>query len=143
MEEFLGVILKKSILIVEDDQRTLEGLGRLLEKEGYQIYRAATGYEGIQQVKKEHIDLVLLDLKMPGGLSGIDDLRIFRNLRPHLPVVILTAYVSEINIEDAKKYGVKNILSKPIDIKLLKSLINDVLNNGDNCLSKSISERCG
>jgi DNA-binding response OmpR family regulator len=79
-----------NILVVEDETAIADFVQRGLEAEGYSVACAADGLEGEEQALKDDVDLVVLDLMLPGrdGLSVLDTIR---NKKPSLPVIVLTA----------------------------------------------------
>ena len=79
-----------NILVVEDDDRYRNELANLLEKEGYKIYAARNGEAGLEILKKQHIDMVTLDLAMP-KMDGITFYYYLEEtFKTHIPVVIIT-----------------------------------------------------
>jgi CheY-like chemotaxis protein len=80
------------VLVVEDDQDSLEIVTKTLEKGGHVVISAANGWEALLSLDAHHVDVIVLDLMMP-GMNGTAFLRIVRNdqRRKALPVVILTA----------------------------------------------------
>lgn len=80
------------VLVVEDDQDSLEIVAKTLEKGGHHVITAANGWEALLSLDAHHVDVIVLDLMMP-GMNGSAFLRIVRNdqRRKCLPVIILTA----------------------------------------------------
>lgn len=80
------------VLLVEDDADSLDVVSRTIEKAGHVVVPAANGWEGLLALDAHHIDVIVLDLMMP-GMNGASFLRIIRNdqRRKQLPVVVLTA----------------------------------------------------
>jgi len=85
-----------TILIVEDDPDTREIMGRYLTLGGYEHVSASNGWEALLAVDQNHIDLILLDVMMP-GMDGVTFLNILRNAQTkrNTPVVIVTAMSSQ------------------------------------------------
>jgi len=85
-----------TILIVEDDQDTREIMGRYLTLAGYGHVSASNGWEALLAVDQHHIDLIVLDVMMP-GMDGVTFLNILRNAQTkrNTPVVIVTAMSSQ------------------------------------------------
>ena len=83
----------RRILIVEDDDGTREAVARHLQGAGYAVQEAENGWEALLMLDREKIDLIVLDLVMP-GMDGQTFLRILKNSAKHqmIPVVVLTAY---------------------------------------------------
>ena len=101
------------VLVVEDDPDSLEIVTRTLERAGHAAVPAANGWEGLLALDAHHIDVVVLDLMMP-GLNGSAFLRIIRNdqRRKALPVIILTALNSGDALRTVADLGVQEWLLK-------------------------------
>lgn len=95
----------KKVLFIEEDEAVLTIYREALGYKGIQITGAATGKEGLTKVTKEKPDLVVLDLMLPGGISGFDVLEQLKAnpLTKAIPVIVLTNLESEENV--AKKIG--------------------------------------
>ena len=110
------------VLIIDDDAALRDGLAETLGDLGHEARIATSGREGLSLLAAE-IDLVLLDLRMPGGLDGIEVLRRIRDQDGAPPVVILTAYASSENTIEAMRIGAFDHLTKPIGREELRQLI--------------------
>jgi CheY-like chemotaxis protein len=64
---------KPKVLLVDDDRSVLDALGAVIESEGFELVRAADGHEAVENFRQQPIDIVLLDLNMPGHLSASHD----------------------------------------------------------------------
>jgi CheY-like chemotaxis protein len=114
----------KRILIVDDDPSIRYMLSRVLLDEGYETVSAADGCEGLKTAATQEVDLVLLDLKMP-GMNGQETLRELALLRPDLPVIIMTAYPGQKG--EKPLAGVSALLQKPLDFPMLLEAIRKLL----------------
>jgi DNA-binding NtrC family response regulator len=106
--------LKGRILLVEDDETFRGFMQTILEDEGYQVLTAADGLEGLSLLRKESLDLVVSDLKMP-GMSGLE---LFRETRldPNPPLFIfITAFGRVDEAVGAMKEGAVDFLTKPLE----------------------------
>jgi len=112
-----------TILIVDDDAALREGLAETLSDLGHTPRLAASGREGLAALDGD-VDLVLLDLRMPGGMDGIEVLRRIRASRDAPPVVVLTAFASAANTIEAMRLGAFDHLTKPIGRVELKELLS-------------------
>ena len=99
-------------------------LGRVLLDEGYDAPSAANGREGLKMVAAQEVDLVLLDLKMP-GMNGQETLQELNVLRPGLPVIMMTAYPGR--QFDGGLSGMSAWLQKPLDFPMLLEAIKKLL----------------
>jgi len=93
-----------AILIIDDEPHLPHQFARYLRKRGYEVYTAADGEVGLQELQKYTMDLVLLDVRLP-KLGGLEVLARIRELEPELPVVMITAYGDVQNAETAMKLG--------------------------------------
>jgi DNA-binding NtrC family response regulator len=112
-----------AVLIVDDDAALREGLAETLTDLGHAVRTAATGREALAAVAPD-IDAVLLDLRMPGGMDGIEVLRRIRASEDAPPVIVLTAYASPENTIEAMRLGAFDHLVKPIGRDALRSLLD-------------------
>ena len=103
-----------TILVVDDEVGPRESL-RMILKPTYEVYTASNGQEALQFIRREKIDLVTLDLKMP-GISGIDVLKEINKLNADIEVVIITGYGTLTNAVEAIRYGAVDFISKPFNV---------------------------
>lgn len=118
----------KSILVVDDEQDLLDLIEYNLKKEGYAVLKADNGRDGIDLAKKNHPDLILLDIMMPemDGLEVCDELQKDESLK-NTPIVFLTARSDEKTEVRGLDMGADDYLTKPISTTKLVSRINAVL----------------
>lgn len=114
-----------NVLVVEDHEINQIVIETLFEKLGTPVALVSTGEEGVEYVKSNPVDLVLMDLNLP-GIQGDEATAQIKAIKPELPVVALTADV--ITEADAlHKKGLDAVLTKPIDSKELVSMLNTFL----------------
>ena len=111
----------KSILIVEDEAGPRESL-RMILKPFYNILTASDGEQAIRILQAQKVDLVTLDLNMP-GMMGIDVLKEIKRLKPEVEVVIITALVTLPNAQQAIQHGASDFLSKPFHVSEVITVI--------------------
>jgi two-component system, OmpR family, alkaline phosphatase synthesis response regulator PhoP len=104
------------ILIVEDDQALALGMRINLEAEGYEVIHVLNAEKGISLIEGSSIDLVVLDLMLP-GMDGIEALRHIRGYNPRLPVLILTAKSGTEDKVEGLKAGADDYLTKPFHLE--------------------------
>ncbi|QAY73297.1 response regulator transcription factor [Agromyces protaetiae] len=113
------------ILLVEDEAALSEPLAFLLEREGYDVEVAADGRDAIAAFDRENADLVLLDLMLP-GIPGTEVCRELRT-RSTVPIIMLTAKDSEIDIVVGLELGADDYVTKPYSTRELLARIRAVL----------------
>jgi two-component system, NtrC family, response regulator AtoC len=118
-----------SILIIDDEPHLPHQIARFLRKHGYEVYTAADGDRGLQELQKNTIDLLLLDLRLP-GLSGLEILMRIRKSDPEVPVVMLTAYGDVQTAVSAMKLGAFDYLLKGFDLDELLLVVQRALETG-------------
>jgi response regulator RpfG family c-di-GMP phosphodiesterase len=111
-----------SILVVDDEIGPRESL-RMILKPIYEVHTAANGQEALEFINREKVDLVTLDLKMP-GISGIDVLREIRKLQDDIEVVIITGYGTLANAIEAIRYGAVDFISKPFNVAEIIAIVS-------------------
>ena len=107
------------ILIVDDEAAQRETLAGFLKKKGYKTFVAESGPEAIEQVKKNSIDMVLTDLRMP-EMDGAQVLKGVKDINPAIDVIVMTAFGSIEGATAAMKEGAVDFISKPIDLEQLE-----------------------
>ncbi|MCX7983203.1 MAG: sigma-54 dependent transcriptional regulator [Syntrophales bacterium] len=110
------------ILIVDDELNMRLVLSAMLKKEGYSVFTASDGIEALEVIKKEPVDVVVTDLKMP-RLDGMGLLEKVANNYPALPVIIITAHGTVATAVDALKKGAFDYITKPFEQDDLKNVI--------------------
>jgi two-component system NtrC family response regulator len=106
------------ILIVDDEKHYPMIIGEVLREEGYTPFTASSGMEALDILNTQPIDLVLSDVKMP-GMSGIDLLEKAKQIKPDLPVIIMTAFGSVEKAVEAMHKGAYTFISKPFENEAL------------------------
>lgn len=121
--------MNKHIITTDDDPAIRKILQILLRKEGYEVTVCSSGDELLSTLKTNSttVDLVLLDIKMP-GLSGIQVLEILRRTYPAIPVIMLTAFNDLDTGMKAIRLGASDYLAKPVHREVLVESVSRVLN---------------
>lgn len=104
-----------NILLVDDEKMNLKILETILRRDGYQFFEAESGEETLKILERENIDLILLDLMMP-GMDGYQTLeRIKQNLSTSfIPVIIASALKESVDIEKGLELGANDYFTKPL-----------------------------
>jgi DNA-binding response OmpR family regulator len=115
---------RERILVVDDDQQIRESLRKVLQTEGYEVLLAAAGQEGIEIFERRGIDLVLLDINLPGN-SGWEVFGALTSSNPFLPIIIITGREGQQDL--ATLAGVGALMEKPLDVPLLLKAIAELI----------------
>lgn len=121
----------EKIIVIEDEADILEVIEHNLSREGYKVFSATNGDDGLQTVKSEASDLVLLDLMLP----GMDGIEVCRELKSddntkHIPIIMVTAKGEESDIVLGLGIGADDYIVKPFSPKELVSRVKAVLRRG-------------
>ena len=103
--------MQKRILVVDDDKMNLRRTSLILEKQ-YDVLWAESGQEALDKLKGEKVDLILMDIAMP-GMNGIEAFERIKESGMDIPVIFLTASGHEDNVMTAIRMGAANYLKKP------------------------------
>ncbi len=117
---------KSRILVVEDEPSILSGLCDVLTYRGYRVDGVATGEGGLERGLDEAVDLVLLDIMLP-GISGFDVCETLRQERPDLPILMLTARGSEDDVLQGFRSGADDYVTKPFSLAQLLARVEALL----------------
>ena len=112
----------RTILIVEDDRRIAQNVSRSLRGEGYATEVAYEGYAGRQLALERPIDLLVLDINLP-GLNGYEVCRSVRAVKPELPIIMLTALGEIEDKIEGLALGADDYLVKPFDLRELNARV--------------------
>lgn len=108
--------MKEKLLIVDDERGILETLSEILSDEGYFVFQAETAEEAFNIIEKEEVDLVFLDVWLP-GMSGIDAIKQIKERYQELPVIMISGHANVEMAVKAVKIGAFDFLEKPLSIE--------------------------
>lgn len=138
------------VLIIDDEQRILKNTAKILRLEGFQVFTANNGEEGLEKIDQHRPDIILCDIMMP----KIDGYQVLRTLKNHpeiatIPFIFLTAKADPTDFRDGMEGGADDYLTKPFTIKQLinaiktrlakQQTINNVVENKINTLRSNIA----
>jgi two-component system response regulator HydG len=121
-----AVHMRQRVLVVDNEASMRFVLHEVMEREGYEISEASDGDEAVDLVRNREFDLVIMDIRMP-RLNGLEALRQMRQLRPHLVVVMITAYGNETVALEALRSGAYDYFHKPFEIDELRVVVRRAL----------------
>ena len=121
----------RKVLVVDDLYGIRVLLKEVLEKDGYEMYQAANGMQALTILEEHQLDLVLLDVKLP-GMNGLDVLKQIKLRYPHIGVIMMTAYEELDLMKEAKSFGACAHFSKPFEINEVRRIISSCIKNIEN-----------
>src|SRR4030043_2216485 len=114
------------ILIAEDEEITLNNILDTLQDEGYDVSGTKNGADALMKMEKEHFDLLITDIKMP-GLSGMELLEKIKENYPVTEVIIITGFGSIGSAVEAMKKGALDYIAKPFDLDELTMKVKKIM----------------
>jgi excisionase family DNA binding protein len=114
--------VRVSILVVDDEDVTRQFIAGALQMGQRQIVTAATGEEAVEIARQSDLDLVLLDLVMP-GMSGLETFRQLHAIKPDMPVIIVTGYPDSEQVSKVLEIGPVTMINKPLDVSHLQKVV--------------------
>lgn len=112
---------QKTVLVCEDEESNFE-LVRIVLQKRYRLLHAHNGIEAVTLNEDEHPDIILMDIRMP-EMNGLDATRIIKEVNHDTPIVALSAYAFDENINEAKAAGCDDFLAKPFRVEDLLETI--------------------
>lgn len=116
------------ILVIDDEQGIRDLLDTLLRRKGYDVVLADSGRKGLELFRREHPDVIVLDLKMP-EMDGLMVLRQIHSIEPGKPVIILTGAGTGEAEQQVRALGVTEYVEKEFSMHLLGDSLKRLLNN--------------
>lgn len=120
--------MMRRALVVDDDRSMVRTLSDILEMNGWEVRPAYSGTTAVQAAVAEPFDVVLMDVKMP-GLDGVDAFKAMKRARPHIRVVLMTAYAAPDRLSEAQREGAISVMSKPVNIVELFQILAEKLDS--------------
>ena len=115
--------MKIRVLLVDDEEEFVETLAQRLEVRDFDVTTALNGADALERLEREDVDLVVLDLQMP-GVDGISVLRSIKDLKPLVEVIMLTGHATVETAIEGMKLGAFDFLIKPTETEELVEKIN-------------------
>src|ERR671923_2868011 len=106
---------RKTVLVVDDDEGMRDTLTALLKRD-YRVLRASTGEAALQMIDKEDVDLMLLDVRLP-GINGFDVLKITKENYPYIEVIVISVLKELETAIEAMRHGAYHYMSKDFDFE--------------------------
>lgn len=112
------------ILIVDDDPGVLGYLQRVLTAGNHEIVSASDAGAALEAIADPDIQLVISDVYMPGEPRGIEFIRRLVSTRPDCPVVVISGYPNPAFVEECRRLGVRDFLTKPFEMGFVREVVN-------------------
>jgi DNA-binding response OmpR family regulator len=111
------------ILVVDDQIGVVSFLFDFFTRKGYSVSQARDARKAIEAVKREKPDLVLLDVRLGWGKDGMEALREIKEIEPKTRVIMMTGVTEEDAVEEAKRLGADDYITKPFSLSYLERVV--------------------
>lgn len=118
--------MSTKILIVDDQFGIRTLLNEVLIKEGYTVFKASNGLQALHIVENNMLDLVLLDMKLP-GMDGVEVFKRMKKIQEDIRIIFMTAYSETEIIQKSNQLGALTYFSKPFDINEIRRTVKHFL----------------
>ncbi len=116
-----------NILVVDDEEAMCESMAAWLREDGYRVDTASSGAAALEQARAKDYAVCFVDLKMPGGMDGIETMMEIRRLQPDAAVIIITAYATVDTAITAMKEGAQEYVVKPCNPEEISLLVERII----------------
>jgi DNA-binding response OmpR family regulator len=116
--------MSAKVLLVDDEKDFLDIMAERMAARGMEVSTASSAEDALEMVLTESYDAVIMDLMMP-EMDGFKALKLFKETRPDVPIILLTANVPEEKCIEAIKLGAMAVIEKPADLNLLTQKIEE------------------
>ena len=120
--------MKSNVLIVDDENIARQSLTDILKLEGYNVAAVPGGQAAVEYVRTHPVDLMIVDLRMP-GMDGLDAFRRIRSADQNARGLLISAFATDEVMRCAEDLGMDALLSKPLDLPVLLSRISQILSH--------------
>jgi DNA-binding NtrC family response regulator len=125
------------ILLIDDDEWIRDSLGLYFEGEGCHLLALETAEEGIEALKEQHYDIIMVDYRLP-GMDGLEFLRRIQKTQPNALKLLITAYKSEGVVSEALKIGIQDFIEKPFTTKTIEGSLTRLIEKGKKDVQTSV-----
>ena len=115
-------MVKKKILVVDDERNVCEFLEEFLEFKEFETFSALSGVEALRLIREHRFDLVLLDIIMP-GMNGMEVLEKIKLVQPDIPIIVVSGVRDSKMADNVLRMGAADYIPKPIDLERLEQMI--------------------
>ena len=115
------------IIIVDDEEVMRESLAAWLKEDGYAVDTASSGREAVEKARNREFAIYFIDLKMPGGMDGIETMMEIRRIHPEASIIIITAYATVDTAITAMKEGAQEYIVKPCNPAEISMLVGRII----------------
>ena len=125
---------KQNILIIEDNLETLELMIEIFESEFSSVYTATDGYEALEVLEKNKINVILCDINIP-KLNGLETINKIRKINYSIPIIIISAYSDSENLLKAANSNIQGYFTKPLTLDKVEKIMDKIFHHQNHEIS--------
>jgi two-component system, OmpR family, response regulator len=114
--------MSEKVLIVDDEEDFLEIMAERMKSRGMEVFTSTSAEEALGMIDNQQFDAIVLDFMMP-GMDGIQTLKVIKEKKPELQIILLTGHATVQKGVEAMKLGAMDFLEKPADLEILTERI--------------------
>jgi len=133
--DLFSELKKMNILLIDDDEWIRHSMGIFFEFEGCHLDTLETAEEGLEKIKRQDYEVIIVDYRLP-GMDGLEFLRRSQKTHPNAMKVLITAYGSREVISEAHELGVQDVIKKPFTIDSIEESLRRLLKEREQKNSK-------
>jgi DNA-binding NtrC family response regulator len=126
--DLFGKLRKMKILLIEDDEWIKDSLSLFFDGEGCDLLALDSAEEGIEALKRQNYDIIIVDYRLP-GMSGLDFLKRIQESHAHFMKILITAYGSDELVAETIRMGVLDVIEKPFSSKTIEEALSRLIEN--------------
>ena len=124
--DLFSKLKKMRILLIDDDEWIRDSLSLYFEGEGCHLFALETAEEGIEALKGQNYDIIMVDYRLP-GMDGLEFLKRIQKTQSHAMKVLITAYRSDEVVSEAMKIGIDGFIEKPFTTRNIEEALSRLI----------------
>jgi DNA-binding NtrC family response regulator len=129
--DLFGKLKEMKTLLIDDDEWIRDSLSLFFEGEGCHLVAVETAEEGMEELKRQGYDIILVDYRLP-GMDGLEFLERIKDSHPDALTILITAYGSKDVFLKARKIGVQGFVDKPFTIRTIEDSLSRLISKHEN-----------
>ena len=114
--------MAEKVLLIDDERDFLEAMAERMRARGMEVTTTTSTWDALEKTEKENYDAIVMDLMMP-EMQGMEALKVLKEKKPELQIILLTGYATREKGDEALKLGAFDLIEKPADLKVLTEKI--------------------
>ena len=126
--DLFGKLKEMKMLLIDDDEWIRDSLSLFFEGEGCHLVAVETAEEGMEELKRQDYDIIIVDYRLP-GMDGLDFFKRIKKLYPSVKKILITAYGNNALVSEAAQLGIHDFIEKPFTTQTIETSLSKVIEN--------------